>query len=355
MVWDAAEGLNPPERAVLDLQVRQGLEESEIAQVMGISIDHTYVLTSRMRAGLEKSMAALFIARKGREDCTELQKVLAGWDGAYSPLIRKRVKRHIEQCETCDAKRKRVNPFAVLAGAPAFAAPFALRQRVLGDMQRISFTGDWRADADGFPEASPGTVSRSRWPWLLGAAAALMIIVGLVGFAVSSDDAHSAATDAPTTSATAAPGTTAATTPAVTDTAVTETSTTTATTRPTTTTTVAPTTTAPDRTPPTITSASATPARVAKAECRTSPQLVTVNVTATDANGIAGGNVNASIAGTTYASSALSGSGSTWSAAVGPFPTAAPYGQITLTITVRDPAGNAASTTRTSYLEARCF
>ena len=362
MVWDAAEGLNPPERAVLDLQVRQGLEESEIAQVMGITIDHTYVLTSRMRKGLEASMAALFIARKGRDDCSELQTVLANWDGTYSPLIRKRVNRHVEQCATCADKKSRVNPFAVLAGAPAFAAPFALRGRVLDEMQRISFRGDWKADRHGFPKASPGTVRRTAPMWWAAAAAVVLIIVGALGLVLGSDGPEATAEGAPTTTAattTLAPDapTTAPSTPAEPEVTPAPTVTAAPTTTPAVTPddpTPPPPTPAPDPQAPTISSVRVTPSTISKQECVTSITTMSVRVAAQDNVAITGGTVTASIGGSVRGTYALSGGGTSWTATVGPFGAGTPSGSILLNVRVVDAAGNAATATGGGVLSATC-
>jgi hypothetical protein len=78
------------------------------------------------------------VARRGRSDCPELQTVLAGWDGTFSVLVRKRVARHVDGCELCDERRQAlVAPLGSLALGPMllpFAAtglPSGLREQVL--------------------------------------------------------------------------------------------------------------------------------------------------------------------------------------------------------------------------------
>lgn len=49
LVWDAAAGLAPRDRAVLDLHLRHGLEGAELADALGVSRNQAYVLLSASR------------------------------------------------------------------------------------------------------------------------------------------------------------------------------------------------------------------------------------------------------------------------------------------------------------------
>ncbi len=101
----AAAGLNPGEREVIELQLRQGLETAEVATVLGVSRNHAHALMSRAREQLETCLAVLLVGRAGRGECDELAAMLAGWDGGLTVLLRKRLHRHIGQCPTCGARR----------------------------------------------------------------------------------------------------------------------------------------------------------------------------------------------------------------------------------------------------------
>ena len=102
---EAAAGLNPGEREVVELQLRQGLEAGEVASVLGVSRNHAHTLLSRARGQLEACLGVLLVGRVGRGECDELSAMLAGWDGRLTVLLRKRVHRHIEHCATCAARR----------------------------------------------------------------------------------------------------------------------------------------------------------------------------------------------------------------------------------------------------------
>jgi RNA polymerase sigma factor (sigma-70 family) len=102
---EAAAGLNPGEREVIELQLRQGLEAGEVATVLGVSRNHAHSLLSRARGQLEACLGVLLVGRAGRDECGELGAMLAGWDGRLTVLLRKRVHRHIEHCATCSARR----------------------------------------------------------------------------------------------------------------------------------------------------------------------------------------------------------------------------------------------------------
>jgi RNA polymerase sigma factor (sigma-70 family) len=143
---EAAAGLNPGEREVIELQLRQGLEAGEVATVLGVSRNHAHSLLSRARDQLETCLAVLLVGRAGRDECGELGSMLTGWDGRLTVLLRKRVHRHIEHCATCTARRAfELRPAMLLdlsagaalaAGAAesfriAFGAPAGLRAHTL--------------------------------------------------------------------------------------------------------------------------------------------------------------------------------------------------------------------------------
>ena len=128
LVWNAAAGLSERDRALLDLHLRHGLEGAELGEAIGVEPGHAYVLLSRLRAQVERSLGALLVARLGRDDCPDLATILTGWDGRFSPLIRKRVARHVDTCEICaERRRTAASPLALLAAVPPMPAPADLR------------------------------------------------------------------------------------------------------------------------------------------------------------------------------------------------------------------------------------
>jgi RNA polymerase sigma factor (sigma-70 family) len=132
LVRDAIDGLNPSERDVIELSLVQGLDNGELADALGVSRNHAHALQSRVRSQLERSLGALVVARTGRNDCTALDALLAGWDGRMTPLMRKRVSRHIEQCEICGERKRRELTPALFAGAlPLVALMPGFREHVL--------------------------------------------------------------------------------------------------------------------------------------------------------------------------------------------------------------------------------
>lgn len=141
LVVDAAGGLEAKDRAVLDLHLRHGLEGKELGEALGVSAHNATVQLGRVRGHVERSLSALLVGRTGRRDCAELDAVLAGWDGSLSPLIRKRVARHIDGCDVCGERRKRmVSPLTLLGSVPFIPAPPELRTEILGDIELVSAT-----------------------------------------------------------------------------------------------------------------------------------------------------------------------------------------------------------------------
>jgi RNA polymerase sigma factor (sigma-70 family) len=190
LVWAAAAGLGGRDQALLDLHLRQGLEGQDLADAMGTSLSNSYVMLSRMRDQVERSLGALLVARMGREDCDELNALLAGWDGRFSPLMRKRVARHVDGCEVCSDKRSAmVSPLALLAAAPLVPAPALLKTRVISSIRNIDVVDGPHVPftKEGFAVLSPDEGPRRVKGAWLAAAAALLLVLGAL-FAVQQGD-----------------------------------------------------------------------------------------------------------------------------------------------------------------------
>jgi hypothetical protein len=138
-VVDALSGLNPSDREIIELNLRHVLDGEDLADALGVSRNHAHALASRARTQFEGSLGALLVARTGREQCQELNDILAGWDGELTILLRKRVNRHIEHCEVCgQRKRRELSPAMLLSMLPMVALPAGLREQVLRLVDDVS-------------------------------------------------------------------------------------------------------------------------------------------------------------------------------------------------------------------------
>jgi RNA polymerase sigma factor (sigma-70 family) len=217
LLTTAARGLDPAEREVLELQLRQGLEAAEVADVLGVSRGQAASLASRARDQLEACLAVLLVGRAGRDDCRELNALLAGWDGKLTPALRRRAGRHTERCATCTTRRVyELRPAVLLGLSPAAAmaaaaadslrlaagVPDDLKAHTMalavgqdpGAVAHRAAAGD-RARSfgrNGFPEplrnpgAKAGLLSSPRRRTAVAAAAVLVVAVGVVAFSLSS-------------------------------------------------------------------------------------------------------------------------------------------------------------------------
>jgi RNA polymerase sigma factor (sigma-70 family) len=140
LVAEAAGGLSDRDREVLELAYRHGLDGPELAEALGVSATNAKKMAQRLRETIERSLGALLVSRRVRSNpgaCPDLSAILAGWDGQFTVLMRKRIARHIESCAICDEERSRmVSPAALLGAVPVFIpAPAWLRQRILDKVQ----------------------------------------------------------------------------------------------------------------------------------------------------------------------------------------------------------------------------
>lgn len=206
LVRAAAAGLNPGDREVFELAVRHDLAAAELGAALGVSVAHAHARLSRARAQLERALGALLVARTGRGECPELDALLTGWDGVLTALVRKRISRHIDACDTCAERRRRqLSPaalFSAYASAPMLVAPVEIRQWLqltstdaayAGAVDRRS--GRWDPDT-GFPVPLELQRHRSAVAGIAAVAVAAVFAFGggylLGGAPAPPDDAHGA-------------------------------------------------------------------------------------------------------------------------------------------------------------------
>lgn len=192
LVSAAVAGLSPVDREIVELNLRRELHGDDLAAVLGIPRPQAKLLAARARGRFETSLAVLLVARSGRASCATLDELLAYWDGQLTPLLRRRVARHIQHCDTCGQRRRRELHLGALLGLlPAVILPDALRDEVLGLVSSATATDVARRElaviragsfetASGFPVAldppqPPPRADRRRHYAVAGVAAVALL------------------------------------------------------------------------------------------------------------------------------------------------------------------------------------
>lgn len=123
LVRAAMAGMSGVDREIAELALRHGLSAPDIAAVLDVPINNARARLSRAREQLAIALGVLLVARHNDGACATLDEMLTGWDGLLNPLLRKRLHRHIEDCEICTGtRRSRLDPAVLL---PAYGAiPF---------------------------------------------------------------------------------------------------------------------------------------------------------------------------------------------------------------------------------------
>ncbi len=143
IVLAGSSALDPAQRSLLDLCLRQGLDHTGIAAVLGISANNALVLVARLQAMAESRLAAFVLSRLGRDDCPGLAAALAKIDSsAASPGLRRAVGRHVALCPGCEERLAfLVSPLVVFASLAPIAPPVGVRENVLDRLMR-----EWSAN-----------------------------------------------------------------------------------------------------------------------------------------------------------------------------------------------------------------
>ena len=209
LVAAALAGLNPGDREVITLNLRHEVEGQDLADALGVPLNQAHALASRARGQFERSLGALLVARTGREACAELDAMLADWDGTLTVLLRKRVSRHIDNCEICgERKRRELSPAALLSVLPVVMLPPGLRHQILrlvsdNSAEAVRYRAHVVSRAgqfgpSGFPvQLSPAGPSRNRriraHPVLYAAAVVVILLAGGGSAAYELEHKHTAA------------------------------------------------------------------------------------------------------------------------------------------------------------------
>ncbi len=140
----ALAALNPVERDVIELNLRQQLSGSDLGDVLGVTRAHAQALAATARSQFERSLGVSTVALFEWEYCPHLAAILHGRGGKRTALRRRRVKRHIGHCGVCGGRDYRdLSPAMVLSLLRVPALPAGLRRQAL----------------DLAVDASPGTVA----------------------------------------------------------------------------------------------------------------------------------------------------------------------------------------------------
>ena len=218
-----------PDQIVLELQLRQQLEGDQLAATIGSTPAGLPALLARVDEEADTVLSALVLARQGRKDCPDLAGLLAGWDGLPTVEIADLADKHARGCRRCTQRRALISPLELVAEAPVIAGPATLRTPILeavaGELAAMAALPRRRDPApepgpavDAPPgcdparsastmttvmpitRADPGSRRAVPVGALVGVAAVLLVLIGVVALALRSGGGKPASTIAsPTT------------------------------------------------------------------------------------------------------------------------------------------------------------
>ncbi|WP_395107754.1 RNA polymerase sigma factor [Actinomadura sp. SCN-SB] len=212
MVHNALATLRGRERESLDLLLRHGLDVQEIAAVLAIDAQEAGDLVGDARRRLDDALAAVVIARTGREDCPSVAAMVPDPQAPLPQPAAYKLIRHIQTCAVCTERRHRtVSTAGLLQVLPVAMMPADLRGHIISTATDPAYAGDLGAiarraepfDAWGWPlpaerSGYQGDDQRRGGPprlWPAIAAAAAVIVLAVGAFLVvpgGSDDRTSA-------------------------------------------------------------------------------------------------------------------------------------------------------------------
>jgi RNA polymerase sigma factor (sigma-70 family) len=175
----AFDALDAKDRATLELSDRQELTGDELNETLGVTADRAHAMVSHAQARFELTISLLVVARVGREDCPELDRILHDWDGALGPLVEKRVAGHVKGCHTCESTaREWVRPAALLGLLPVVTIPTTAAERSKAVVMRAAGASTGKLAAKAARTAAGGFSGKAA----IVAALALATLIGGTAF-----------------------------------------------------------------------------------------------------------------------------------------------------------------------------
>lgn len=195
--WPESEGLAPAHREILELTIRHGLDSHGLGLVLGLGQSARSAQSGRSGRGtdapigsigsqgfgvladawreLERSLAAVAVAKASTEHCAQLAELTFGWSGRLNATLRAPLTDHVDGCTRCQHYLHTVigTPAAPTI-LPFVAAPRSLREIVLSELRdpelalRLGIDHDLIAariqyfTSDGFPLADDSSPVRRR-------------------------------------------------------------------------------------------------------------------------------------------------------------------------------------------------
>lgn len=125
LVWGATADLELCDRALLDLNLRHGLDGTDLADALGVSSAEGAELEAHM-ADIEKALVGYLIMRRTRkkDQCGDLSLMLRSWNGRFTSAVAEGIAEHITSCASCERTRSDLpSPFTLYASARPARVP----------------------------------------------------------------------------------------------------------------------------------------------------------------------------------------------------------------------------------------
>lgn len=138
VIYETLARLDPSNYVLLDLSLRQGLDEGELSAVLKQGKRALRSRLAKLEKEMDRDLSALLVARRGSRNCDGMRRaILALPVSATRDQVRRATDRHIRSCPVCFATRAAIpSPLGVFAALALMPPPAdereAARQRIIG-------------------------------------------------------------------------------------------------------------------------------------------------------------------------------------------------------------------------------
>ncbi|MFD3517807.1 hypothetical protein [Streptomyces sp. NPDC058657] len=156
LAWPEAAGTTPEQREALELAVRHGLTDQQVAAVLGLDPTAARELLAAAACEVERTRAALAVVETGT--CPTVTRLTGDSQVLLSTALRGELVRHVDDCPLCRRAAERAGAAGPWPGTgattgrlPLVEAPRAAAYVAMLHAPRVPRSGTPRFDRSGFP------------------------------------------------------------------------------------------------------------------------------------------------------------------------------------------------------------
>ena len=143
VIWENLSRFDPADYVLLDLHLRQGINEDELATILKTKPAALRQRLVKLLKKTDEELSSLLIAKRGSRNCDAMRRAMLALPvAARRDQIRKVADKHVRSCQLCTGTKSTLPPPLQVFGAIAtIATPVERREQALGGFAVLPASG----------------------------------------------------------------------------------------------------------------------------------------------------------------------------------------------------------------------